>query len=83
MNKSELIEALATKAELSKAAAGRALLGIDRLADEQAGRADDLGNDVVAERQREGEDRPGDHPRQGEGQHDRAEGLRTGGAKVG
>ncbi len=40
--------------------AGRALLRVDGLADEQPRRADDLRDDVVAERQREGEDRAGD-----------------------
>src|SRR5688500_6761496 len=39
---------------------GRALMGIDGLADEEARLADDAGCDVVAERQREGEDRAGD-----------------------
>ena len=39
--------------------ARRALVRIDRLADEGAEVADDAGNDVVAQRQREGEDRAG------------------------
>ena len=43
--------------------AGRALLRIDHLADDERRRADDLRDDVVAERQREGEDRAGDDAR--------------------
>ena len=46
--------------------ARRALMGIDRLADEEPRRADDLRDDVVAQRQREGEDRAGDDARQRE-----------------
>ena len=44
--------------------AGRALVRIDRLADEGLGVADDAGDDVVAQRQREGEDRAGDDARE-------------------
>ena len=42
---------------------GRALLRVDRLAENERRRADDLRDDVVAERERKGEDRPGDEAR--------------------
>src|SRR3546814_10127477 len=44
--------------------AGGALVDIDRLADEEARGADDLRDDVIAQRQREGEDRAGEDARQ-------------------
>jgi hypothetical protein len=46
--------------------AGGALLRIDGLADEQSRRADDLRNDVIAKRQRKGEDRTGDDAGKGQ-----------------
>ena len=59
------------KAAASGMLPASALLGIDDLAEDQRGRADDLRHDVVAERQREGEDRAGDDARQGERQDHR------------
>src|SRR3546814_19344395 len=55
--------------------AGGALVDIDRLADEEARGADDLRDDVIAQRQREGEDRAGDDARQRQRQYHRGEGL--------
>src|SRR5215204_4019061 len=63
--------------------ARRSLLGVDRLADEIARGADDLRNDVVAKRQREGEDRSGDKSGQRQRQDDGAKRLDGVGAEIG
>ena len=61
---------------------GGALLDVDDLAEDQRRRADDLRHDVVAERQREGEDRAGDDAGQRQRQDHRPEGLARAGAEI-
>jgi len=58
-------------------------MGINGLADEQPRRPDDLGDDVVAERQREGEDRTRNEARQRQREYDPPKSLAGGRAEVG
>ena len=62
---------------------GRSLQRVDGLPDDQPRIADDLRNDVVAERQRKGEDRAGDDAGQRQRQDHRAERLARIGAEIG
>src|ERR1700722_1581481 len=61
---------------------GRALLRVNHLAQDERRRANNLGHDVVAEREREGEDRPRHNPRSRKRQDHMAERLRRLGAEV-